>query len=78
VLRIANFLQRVGAHVMICNDNAICGYERAAASRVETDARFLQMFQPLLRRFELIFLFELPERRRIENPHSFISGHGCI
>lgn len=75
MLWIADLLQGVGADMVICYHKTIRRYERAAASGVEANTRFLQMFQPLLRRLELILLFELLERRRIEQPHSFISGH---
>jgi hypothetical protein len=32
----------------------------------------LEMFKPLRRRLELIFLFELFQRWRVEEPHAFV------
>ena len=72
----ADFLERVGADVMIGDDETVRGNERAAPAGVETDARFLQMLEPLRRRLELILLFELFERRIVEQPHSFIGECG--
>ena len=57
---------------------AVRGDERAAPAGIEADTRFLQMLEPLRRRLELILLFELLERRIVEQPHSFVgSGRNC-
>ena len=69
-----DLLQGVGTDMVICYHKTIRRHERAAASGVEANTRFLQMLQPVLRRLELILLFELLERWRIEKPHSFIGG----
>ena len=66
-------LQRVRADMMIRDAESGRGNERAAAAGIETNARFLEMFQPLWRRLELIFVLELFERRIVEQPHSLIA-----
>src|SRR3954451_9862461 len=48
------------------------GDERTAAAGIETDARFLEMLEPLRRRLEIIFFLELLERRVVEKPHPFV------
>ena len=77
MLRVANFLQRVGADMVICNNKTVRRYERAAASGVEADTGFLQVLEPLGCRLEMVFFFELLERWRIEKPHSFVRRGGC-
>jgi len=77
VLLAADFLQRVGADVMIRDHQSIFGNERPAAAGIETDARFLEMLEPLRRRFEIIFFLQLLERRRVEQPHPLIGGRRC-
>ena len=52
--------------------------KRAAPAGVEANAGLLQMIKPLPRRFELIFLFELLQRRRIKKPHPFIGDRRCV
>lgn len=58
---------------MIGDAKAVRGNERAAPAGIESDARFLEMLEPLRRRFEVVFLFELLERRSGEEPHSLIA-----
>jgi hypothetical protein len=57
---------------MIRDYKAARGNERTAPARIETDARFLQMIEPLWGRLELIFLLELLEGRVVEEPHSLV------
>ena len=72
----ADFLQRIEADVMVRDNEAVRGHERSAAARIKTNARFLEMLEPLRSRFELIFLFELFEGRIVEEPHPFIGAGG--
>ena len=72
VLGAAHLLQRVGANVMVCDDEAVQRNEGSAPAGVEADACLLEMFKPLRRRLELIFFFELFQRRSVERPHAFI------
>ncbi len=76
VLLAGRFLQRVRADVMIRDHEPSRGDERTAAAGVETDARFLQMLEPLRRRLELILFLELFEGRIVEQPHPFIGRGG--
>ncbi len=76
VLLAADLLQGVEADVMIGNHESIRGDERTAAAGVETHARFLQMFEPLRGRLELILLLELLERRLVEEPHALVGKGG--
>src|SRR2546430_28846 len=62
--------------MMVCDDEAVRRDERAASARVEADARFLQMLEPLRRRLEMIFVLELLERRIGEQPHAFVRERG--
>src|SRR4051794_33200113 len=57
---------------MFRDDQAVRRNERSTAARVEANTGLLEMFKPLRRRLELIFFFELFQRRRIEEPHAFI------
>ena len=57
---------------MVCDDEPVRRNERTAPAGVEADTGLLQMFKPLRRRLELIFFFELFQRRRVEEPHAFI------
>ena len=59
VLGAAHLLQRVGADVMVGDDEAVRRNEGSASARVEADAGLLQMFKPLRRGLELIFFLEL-------------------
>ena len=77
VLRVAHLLQCVGPHMVVCDDESIRRNERAAAAGIETDTGLLQMLKPLRCRLELIFFFELVQRRRIEKPHPFVGKSGC-
>ena len=79
VLLAADLLQGVEADVMIGNHESIRGDKRTAAAGVEAHARFLQMFEPLRSRLELILLLELLERRIVEEPHALVGegGRGC-
>ena len=76
MLLAADFLQCVGADVMIRDHQSILGNERSAAAGIEADARFLQVLEPLRRWLEIVFFFELLERRRIKEPHPLI-GRCC-
>ena len=58
---------------MVGDAKAVRGNERAASARIKSDARFLEMFEPFLGWFELVFVFELLERRIVEQPHSFVA-----
>jgi hypothetical protein len=55
VLGAAHLLQRVGADVMVGDDQAVRRNEGSASTRIKSDAGFLEMFKPLRRRLELIF-----------------------
>ena len=72
-----NLLQRVEANVMIGDAEPVCGNERPAAAGIEANAGLLEMVKPLRCRLELIFFFELFQRRRIEKPHPFVGSGGC-
>ena len=77
MLLVAEFLERIGADVVVGDDQTSRGNERAATTGVETHASFLQMVEPRTRRLEMISFFELLERRRIEEPHPFVGKRGC-
>jgi hypothetical protein len=78
VLLARRFLQRIRANVMIGNAESVSGNERPASAGIKTHARFLQVFEPLRRGLELILFLELPKRRIVEQPHSFIGqGRNC-
>jgi hypothetical protein len=55
----AHLLQSVGADVMVRDDEAVRRNEGPAPARVEANAGFLEMFEPLRRRLELIFFSKL-------------------
>src|SRR6266550_1758378 len=59
VLAAAHLLQRVGADVMVCDHEAVRRNEGSAPARIEANTGLLEMFKPLRRRLELIFLLEL-------------------
>src|SRR5207237_3233012 len=73
VLCVADLLKGVSADMMVGNDQPVCGNKGAAPSGIEANARFLEVFEPLRRGFELIFLLELFQRRIVEQPHSLIT-----
>src|SRR6266567_9442915 len=77
VLLAADLLEGIEADVMIRDDKAVRRNERAATAGVETDARFLEMLEPLRCRLETILFLELFERWRVEEPHPFISDCSC-
>jgi len=56
VLLARRFLQRIRAHVMISNAESVSGNERSASAGIKSDARFLQMLEPLRGRLELVIL----------------------
>ena len=58
---------------MIGDDQTVGGYKRTAPAGTESNARFLQMIEPLLARLEIIFFFELLCWRRGVEPHSLIA-----
>ena len=58
VLGAAHLLQRVGADVMVRDDEAVRRNEGSAPARVEANTGLLEMFKPLRRRLELIFFLE--------------------
>jgi len=62
---------------MVRDHQSVCGNERATAARIETDAGFLQMVEPLQCRLELVFFPKLFQRRGIEKPHPFVGNGGC-
>jgi len=59
---------------MIRDYDAVRGSEGPAAPGIETNTRFLQMFEPLRRWFELIFVLYLFERWRTKEPHALIGS----
>jgi len=59
---------------MVRDYEAVCRNERPAPAGIETNTRFLQMFEPLRRWLELIFLLYLFERRRTKEPHALIGS----
>jgi hypothetical protein len=61
---------------MVRDYQAIRRNERAASARIKTDARFLEMLEPLRRRLELIFFLDLFKRGIVEEPHAFIGEGG--
>jgi hypothetical protein len=71
-----DLLERIEADVMVRDHEAVGGNKRPASAGVETDARFLEMLEPLRRRLELILFFELLERGIGEEPHSLIRESG--
>ena len=68
----ADFLQRVETDVMIRERESVCGNKRTAAPGVEAHTRFLQMLEPLRRRLEPIFFFQLLQWRTVKQPHALI------
>ncbi len=60
--------------MMIRNYETIRGNERSAPAIIKTDTRFLEVLEPLRRWLELVFVFQLLERRKIEQPHAFVSN----
>ena len=66
-------MQRIPPDMMIRNAKAIRGDKRTTAAGIKTDARLLKMLEPLRGGLELIFRFELLERRVVKQPHSFVS-----
>ena len=72
VVLVAEFLEGVGADVMVGDDEALRGDERAGAAAVEADGRFLDVLEPRVGHVEAVFFLELFARRIIEQPHAFI------
>src|ERR1044071_218242 len=72
VLRGGDFLQAVEPDMVVRQDQAVRGYERAGAAIVEADRRLLQMIEPRLRRLEAVALLEQLPRRMVEEPHPLV------
>ena len=72
VILVAELLQGVGADMMVGNDQAVLGHERAGAAAVETHGRLLDVLEPRVRQVKAVFLLELFAGRTVEQPHAFV------
>jgi hypothetical protein len=68
----AELLQRVGADVMVRDDQAVLAHERARPAAVEADARFHQVIEPGIGHFEAVLVQNLAPGRIGEQPHAFL------
>jgi hypothetical protein len=68
----AELLQRIRAHVMIGDQQAVLTDKTSRPTGIEPHGRFLQVFQPDVRRVELIPLPQDRARRLVEQPHPFV------
>ena len=69
---IPEFLQRVRADMMVRQHQPVLGNKGAGAAAVEAHGRFLNVFEPRVRRVEAVFFLELIARRVVEQPHAFV------
>ena len=76
----AHFLQRIGADVMIGNQQAVRAHETPRTAGVEAHGGFLQVLEPRVGGVELMAVAQKLARRLIVEPHAFVSarrkGHG--
>ena len=72
VILVAELLQGVGADMVVGNDEAVFGNERAGAAAVEAHGRFLDVLEPRVGRVEAVLFLEQFARRMIEQPHAFV------
>ncbi len=72
VLLIAELLQRIGADMVVREDQAVGRDERPGAAAVETHRGFLKMFQPAIRWLEIVFFFQQLAGRIVIEPHALV------
>ncbi len=70
------FLHGVGADVVVGDDQAVGRDEGTGAAGVEAHGGVHQVVQPIIRRVELVSLFEEAARGVVEEPHAFVGAGG--
>src|SRR5262249_36256304 len=71
-------LQVVGTDVVVGHDEAVCRDERPGTARVEANAGFLDMLEPLRRGLEPVLLLDGGEGRGVEEPHALVGEGGRV
>ena len=77
VTRVGEFVDCVGAHVMIGEHQAFRGDKSPRPAGTEADARSLQVFEPLGRQPHPVVALDQLERRGGKEPHALVADGQC-